>query len=262
MEPRNIGVVLWSDGIVHARFLGESTDGLTIPKDLNIESRDAYRQWIQYWRIQLGKDIIRTRSGEKIGKDNPKFVEELVNRSKDQFFLSESGFLMDHPTTPDLNQAVNELFEELVSYPEQSRKKRISKQNAQELRNRCTELMENTGIAKRKDYWPDQSWICPVGSTKQTFKFDYMLYTSKPNMVLSRVPLSDDRSVYSTAFRFEHMQKAFGIPREKCAALVLVDPKELVDELLETYSMMNSIGVVVNVTNVGVAANELLSLVA
>ena len=56
MEPRNIGVVLWAEGNVAARFVGESDSpdsGSRLPRRLGLPDRQVYKKWVQYWREQM-----------------------------------------------------------------------------------------------------------------------------------------------------------------------------------------------------------------
>ena len=268
MEPRNIGIIVWSNGSVSARFLGESNNGtykITPPTYLDIQSGDAYQQWIHYWRRQTEKETIMSKAGLKVQRSDPKFVQELIGKSREQYFLTESGIILETVKPGELEEIADELFSELVLLPNdglESHEKVTDKNTAKELKLRCSELMANTAIKDRKDYWQDWHWLCPVGDTKQHFKFDFALYDTQPRMVFMRVPLADERSVYSTAFRFEQMRKAYELPKEKCAALVLAKPGELVEQVLESYELMDSIGTVVNTFDIGAAANQLLSLVA
>ncbi len=51
MEPRNIGIILWSSGVVAARFIGESDAGpVTPPTFIARKNKQVYVQWLRHWR--------------------------------------------------------------------------------------------------------------------------------------------------------------------------------------------------------------------
>jgi hypothetical protein len=53
-EPRNIGIVLFCNGIASARFLAENADGSIDGRTLrSFRSSDNYRAWIHRWRHDL-----------------------------------------------------------------------------------------------------------------------------------------------------------------------------------------------------------------
>lgn len=58
-EPRNVGVIVSVDGVLAARFLGESdanTTQLDGRKLKHFTHPDVYRQWVAYWRGLLRKN--------------------------------------------------------------------------------------------------------------------------------------------------------------------------------------------------------------
>lgn len=80
-EPVNIGVLLWLDGNVHTRFLGQSDETIDGRQLTGIgpirPDIDLYRQWVRYWR----------RAGEK-----GRTLESLLRRrAGDTFYVEPAG---------------------------------------------------------------------------------------------------------------------------------------------------------------------------
>lgn len=95
VEPRNIGVVVWDNGRVAYRFLGAYKDRINPPTFVPEDSRHAYREWITFWRMQLRRDTIRKRSGVRVKRESPEFLEVLSSKSKPRFMLVEAAKLFD-----------------------------------------------------------------------------------------------------------------------------------------------------------------------
>ena len=81
MEPRNFGVVVWSNGAIISRFAGETTVGgrsvIRPPAHLHMESANAYRQWVDYWRLMMSRSTIKGSDGVARKRSDPEFVEIL-----------------------------------------------------------------------------------------------------------------------------------------------------------------------------------------
>src|SRR5512140_1749356 len=81
MEPRNIGVVVWADGQIAARFLGENgseASRIRLPNRLHVSDRRQYEKWIRYWRHQLSMPALtRGSDGMTAGRETPEFLEIL-----------------------------------------------------------------------------------------------------------------------------------------------------------------------------------------
>jgi hypothetical protein len=104
MEPRNIGVMLWNDGAIAARFL-DKPDFVT--------SESAYAQWIDYWSKELKKmEITSAMTGEKAPVTSPRFLEVLQESSKGNFYLALGGQVLQK--VDDVQDAVEYLFKTIV----------------------------------------------------------------------------------------------------------------------------------------------------
>ncbi len=75
-EPPNVGVIIWAPSGVEARFVGEKArsagevDGRSIPS--YVTSTHAYKQWIEFWRLQLSAEqIVPATGGSPVRRDDP-----------------------------------------------------------------------------------------------------------------------------------------------------------------------------------------------
>jgi hypothetical protein len=265
MEPRNIGVIVWSQNGVAARFLGETSGGdLVVPRQAGVRSANAYRQWIEFWRGKLTRGFIRKKSGAKVGIDQPEFLEELRKKSKRQYMLVDGGYFAKQLASTDIGDAADELFSELVAQDAVAAElKAEHTEAARTLRRNSKKAMKESGLSKRRDFWSDFNWLCPVGDTKQHFVFDYALHRQKPSLVATQLALWKLNDVHGAAFRFQAMQSAYNMPASKCASLVLATSRDMQQEdVQQALKMMESISTVVNVANLEQAAAQLADLAA
>src|SRR5205814_776714 len=105
MEPRNIGVVVWTPGAVDARFVAEKPDH---PGQLDrrsipsfVTSPDAFRQWVVYWRREMEKSEIEpVAGGARVARSSPEYLSTLMSGNRGNFHLVEGGVLLD-PLEPE-----------------------------------------------------------------------------------------------------------------------------------------------------------------
>ena len=120
-EPRNVGVVLWSEKGIAARFLAEKPDrpGEVETRHIPafVTSRPAYAQWVEFWRVELSRAEIASvsRPGIKVGRNSPDYLDILAASSRGNFVLTEGGRLLDPVGDPQ--DAADYLFERLVETP-------------------------------------------------------------------------------------------------------------------------------------------------
>jgi hypothetical protein len=119
MEPRNVGIVVWSPEGIEARFVAEKpdrageVDGRAVPSF--VTSPTAYRQWIQFWRAELAKPQVESSDGgPKATKDSPDFLAAVQSWNRGNFVLVDGGHLLDVVDADDLPALADHLFETLV----------------------------------------------------------------------------------------------------------------------------------------------------
>src|SRR5215468_10755115 len=112
MEPRNIGVIVWSGRAVWARFLAEKAgahgqiDGRSIPSF--VTSTAAYKQWVRFWRDQLNQtNLIAKQSSQQ-------WLENLKQTSRGNFLLADGGMILDAIESSYLPKVTDELFQTIV----------------------------------------------------------------------------------------------------------------------------------------------------
>lgn len=105
MEPRNVGIILWSPDGVEARFLAEKIsqpgliDGRSIPSFVG--SANAFRQWIEFWRAELKKPEVEMADGNRVPQSSPHFLSALQTWNRGNFVLADGDFssIQWKPTT-------------------------------------------------------------------------------------------------------------------------------------------------------------------
>ncbi len=263
MEPRNFGVVVWSNGAIVSRFAGETTvAGKSVirpPAHLHIESANAYRQWLDYWHLMMSRATIKGSNGVARKRSDPEFVDILKSKSREQFMLVEGGYLLDAYKKTELQQVADELFEELVARPvEQESQHRTA---AVKLNTACKQAMTESGLSKRKDFWPKYPCTFRVGKASEGFVFDYGLHDKHPEAIFQQVAIWNANEAHSTAFRFQHICQQYSLDKQQCASLIYATKDELAEkETKAHYALMREMGTVINMTDVTTAAKALRKL--
>ena len=159
MEPRNIGVILWSEGYVAARFFGEGEDGsrLRPPPFIERRNRVVYGDWVRYWHRNLAKPKLNG-----IVRESVQFVDAVCSKSRDNYIVVKGGQLLTTLTPDECREAVDELFDRFVGDAPPSVK----------LRQAC-DLAINNALTKEQ-YAKNFLFECRVaGKVTHTFKFNY-----------------------------------------------------------------------------------------
>jgi hypothetical protein len=119
-EPRNIGVIVWTSFGIEAKFWGEKraceiTKRRAPPFVFNL---DIYRQWVRYWRAAIGKPRFKPPTGgPPVPTSSPEFLDALKLSGRDEYFLTDGGFLLDPIGVEDMAVVAQQLFEMLVDAP-------------------------------------------------------------------------------------------------------------------------------------------------
>lgn len=250
MEPRNMGVVVWSPDGVEARFLAEKgdrageVDGRSIPSF--VTSPHAYKQWIAFWRSELDRPEIQPLGGrDKVPRASPGFLEALQGTSRGNFVLSEGGFLLDPISAEELPRLADRLFASLVDTagPEESRDPSLD--------DLCERLIEETRLRQDPNFRTRHEVSCPVApGTEERYEFSYAYQNGSLQRLYQRVPLSRKKtllrkSVHDAAWMFEKVIGAGIIHPEQGAVLVNATPELRADSAVE-----RSLKVIASVTRV------------
>lgn len=263
MEPRNFGVVVWSNGEIISRFAGETTVGgksvIRPPAHLHMESANAYRQWVDYWRLIMSRSTIKGSDGVARKCSDPEFVDILKSKSREQFMLVEGGYLLDSYKKKELQQIADELFEELVARPvEQESQHRTA---VVKLKAACKQALDESGLPKRSDFFTGYPCTFHVGKASEGFQFDYGLHDKHPEAIFQRVAIWNANETHSTAFRFQHICQEYSLDKQQCASLIYATKDELAEkETKRHYALMREMGTVINMTDISTAAKALRKL--
>ena len=116
MEPRNVGVILWSNGHIAAKFLGEGEDGKPsrIPRRICMGDASNFREWIKFWRTLLEKPVLQYRGSPFVPRSDPEFMDIFRSHTRGNYLLVDAAYLMEVVSADDMKDAVDEFFDELV----------------------------------------------------------------------------------------------------------------------------------------------------
>ena len=265
MEPRNIGVIVWSDGNISARFAGEKRNGHTSiipPGHLHVQSKNAYRQWINYWRAVIDKSALVRPDGKAVERDDPEFVRLMATKSKQQYYLFDGGEFAERIELTELDDVANELFRELVeTEADASPTKQERADSTRELSRSCKIAVMDSGLKDRRDFFDGFDFPVHVDGATLPFHFDFAIHGPMPMAVMSKVFLWKPEDVYKTAYEFKAMKSEFHIPREKCAALILPTVSDLSNkDAQEMRKMMDHVGIVIDMRDIKDATRRFYSL--
>lgn len=138
MEPRNIGVILWADGNICAKFLDDAKADF-------ISDKEVYLRWLSYWNRLINERTIS--NGRVISADDPAFLDALLKKQEGNYLLLDAGRVIDDIGAEGIHNAADFLFNELVApIPE-------SQQAADDNLTEVTEtIFDEIGIKERADW--------------------------------------------------------------------------------------------------------------
>ncbi len=263
MEPRNFGLIAWSPEAVSARFLGESPDGgIRAPAFVHPDTRHAYKQWVEYWRLMINKKSITTKTGDEAKQSDPRFLDVLRSKVKPQFFLVDAGSLMEAVDPQDFEEMTDELFETLV----QDERSSSGQDHSLKLRAATNKVIKRSKVREAGDFQESFPILCPVGTHHKPFTFDYAFGpTESPKAIFHRVLLSQAKSLHSTLFMFEHL-KSSNINRlnriTRCAFVYSADIATGDADTANDVDILREYAEVIDVSNEEGAAETVSRLIA
>lgn len=229
-EPKNVGVIVWSESGTAAKFIGAdqcgNVDGRKVPDW--ISSKSAYKQWVAFWYSSISKSEMEFIGERKIARvGSPEFVEALRTANKESFFLSEAGHILDSITEADFPGLLNQLFSSFIGQEAQI----VEEVNASEVvKEECEKIIRQTPLYESKNFIKGDVIQCPVGKTVEAMEFSYSLRNGGIKWLGQRVvlhkygkALSD--GVDAVLWRFAQVVKEGFIP-SKDAAAAFVYPTE------------------------------------
>ncbi len=231
-EPRNVGVVLWSESGVVARFIGEKPGlpGQVISKRIPpfVGSRESYRQWVAYWQCQLKLVTLkdRRRPGTSADRSNPEYLDILAGTSRGNYILTAAGELLDPVSDP--RDAVNYLFKTLVQAPVEPA--------VATLDSVCESLIERFKLRDDPHFKTSFPVPCQLpGGVSTDLGFSYAYKNGSLHRLYQQVPFRAGAgriraAVNQTALKFQRVAFDGNIDRDRAVSLVYLDPQSKLDD--------------------------------
>lgn len=246
MEPRNIGVVVWSAGKAFARFLAErpeipgTVDGRSIPAF--VTSTTAYKQWVEFWRSELNRNDSKSYSQS--------WLEHLKEASRGNFLLAEGGFIVDPVAHEHLPSLTDDLFRRLVESniaeePKDPNLDQVADRLIKELR-----LSQNQYFRSKYEIS-----CCVAPNVEERFEFSHAYKNGILKKLYQRVPLTRKRGplrriVHDSAWMFEKVVQDGIIKREHAVALVYATDEHRRDpEISWSFDVLGSVARVANLAD-------------
>jgi hypothetical protein len=247
-EPRNIGVVVWTDHGIAGRFLGEREgriDLRRIPDYVN--NRQMYRQWIGFWRLALQRPALSPLTGGiSVPLGAPEFLDALCTFSRSQYQLVEGGMIFDSTLNEPLDEIIDDLYYQLVRSDDEPRDATL-----EEI---CDRLIDTTGMRRHPLYLPQYSlqYVLDNGES-DPLRFSYALVNGTPKLLYQRVPLRGSgssllRIVHDVAWQFERVSDMPQAKNASMAALVYLHRDEEDDSIRSALGILRSRSRVIDVS--------------
>jgi hypothetical protein len=236
MEPRNIGVILWTPYGVEARFVGEKTD---TSGDIDgrsaksyVRSVNTYKQWVSFWRNEIAKEEINPATGGcAVSRESEAFLETLQSGNNGNYYLADGGLVLDPVGSDELNEAVDYLYYELVGKPDEDDETELSVKSV------CADLVKRTRVNRSPSFRSDYKVQVDLMDSHRTtsYEFDYAIVNESLRCLYQRVHLPKKRlggfakNAHDSAWMFEKVVGAKLITADSGAAFVYVDDEFLTE---------------------------------
>lgn len=246
MEPRNVGIILWADGRIQARFIGEAS-GRPLkdcaPSFINAKSRDVYAQWVRHFRRALAKDCISPRGSDPVPKSSPEFLDALRSKSRGNYLLVSAGVLLDRVSAEDMDDTVDFLFEKLVGDQHQDPKD----QEHRILRRSWKKVVSTAGLRRRSDFKERYNLRCSIEGVSRDLKFDNAIANGKPTAVFQHALLHRDESVNNAYVMLASVTRQQILPKDRCACIIYATDVSLASDVYSAIEMLRLHSTIINV---------------
>jgi len=255
MEPRNVGILVWSRKGTAARFMGEKANS---PGEIDArlpgfikDVLPAYRQWVKFWQTEISKTNIEPYSGgEPVSVDSVDFFKVLKSSGKGNFLVEDGGILLDElsPCSSPKDFA-DYLFQHLVEEPSDNdaMTKDVTLQNIAE------DAFEKSHIKADPHFHNDYPIDCPIGDAGKKTKLQFShAYKNGSLTLLQKVSFPKTATtlktiVRSNAFMFEQAIKSNFIDRSHGCALIHILPEQRNEpEISEAIDVLDTYATVYN----------------
>ena len=179
-EPRNIGVIVWSEFEVAARFFAADESGNVDKRRVPdfVDAKDIYKQWVKFWHAEIEKPKIefigRTRQAER---SSPEFIEALQTTARGNYFLQDAGVVLEEVRRDNLRKVLDQLFHSLVASLEAEEKE----DSSEILVEACDSVISSSKLARSKNFRRGQLYTCELApGIVETFEFDFAYGNGAP----------------------------------------------------------------------------------
>lgn len=264
VEPRNIGVIVWSSVGVEARFLAEipdrpgEVDGRSVPQF--VSSTSAYKQWIRYWRNAVSGETFKPAGGgDLLSVASPEFVAALQLTGQGNFVLAEAGQILDRITEDDLPVVADQLFASLVESNASDEPRDL------DLDEVCDQLIQRTKLTENKNFHTNYPVRCDVRGVEEEYVFSHAYANGKPERLYQRVSIPRRKTqrtqlrknVHDTTWSLEQVFNQKIVQPDKAAVLVYVTPEqEAQTDVERSLRLLRSMVKVINLRDEQVALKE------
>lgn len=229
MEPRNIGVFLWHEGKIAARFM--PSDSVKFVSD-----RSNYQGWVDYWTEMVAAGVILDKRGGNVEVSSEKCLDALLSTQDGNYLVVDSGFIAAELNGSQIEAAADSLFRELVataeSEPSQPRKR--------PLKAASRSVFKNLGVAERPDFKTDQNILCDTFGVKRHITCDIYIGNGTPKVVFQNAELTKEQSVNSSAMVLHSITTSHLLDKRWCR--FLFRSSDLVSsQAEESLEMLNKI---------------------
>lgn len=262
-EPRNIGVILWSESKTVARFWASDHHGdmdkRKIPSWISPES--TYVQWVKTWFRLINQNEMRFIGEGKIAKStSSEFTKALLTSSNGNYILQEGGEIFEEINEKNILGALDYLYRTLV------REEQEAEPDALTLDKACEEIISETKLDKDDHLKKDKLIECFVGDVQKSYEFSYYYGNGRPEWLAQKVPLSVlqkemDKTVESFAWKFEKVSHAGIVGRDRSIALVYPQGEQHNSKAVkEAIAELSTVSTVIDVGDRSRAISEFLRL--
>lgn len=269
MEPRNIGVIVWSEDAVEAQFLGEKRiadsariDSRSIPSF--VTSKSAYRQWVEYWRRAISREVYEPAAGgEAIATYSDRFFDALLESGKGNFILADGGQILEFVDNQNIVDVTLDLFAQLVKAspdrvePEERNIQRV-----------CDSIIASLHLVQDPNFYRNYRVSHEVVGTPLDVDFDYAYRNGKLRRVYRRVSLTEghrerENAVLASLYAFKAVLEAHQLDTKNDVVSLVSTPFESdrgADEVESYISALGSVSRVIDVRERDEAVAEFESL--
>jgi hypothetical protein len=247
MEPKNIGVIVWTHDAVSARFAAErpdkpgEIDGRSIP--IFVTSTAAYKQWVEFWRTAL--EAKPTRAGRTLQK----WSDDLRQSSRGNFWLTDGGTILDNIRTEDIGNFTNDLFQRLVE-PASDETRDVALDQV------ADDIIRRLRLTRNESFHTRYRVDCRVApNVTEAFEFSHAYSNGSLKRLYQRVPLASKRTslrrvVHDSAWMFEKVVDQNIVTRDQAVALVYATEERRRDPAVSwSFDVLSSVAQVANLAD-------------